>query len=65
MDENWLEQQVRIAAETFASWPEWKRKAMREEMRRSFVYGNCAIENPAVTREMVDDVASLAEGDRV
>ena len=29
----------------------------REAQRRSFAYGNCAIENPAVTREMVDEVA--------
>lgn len=29
----------------------------REEQRRSFVYGNTAIENAAITREMVDEVA--------
>jgi hypothetical protein len=29
----------------------------REEQRRSFVYGNTAIENPAITRELVDRVA--------
>jgi hypothetical protein len=26
----------------------------REEQRRSFVYGNTAIENEAITRDMVD-----------
>jgi hypothetical protein len=29
----------------------------REAQRRSFAYGNCAIENPLVTRQMVDEVA--------
>ena len=29
----------------------------REEQRRSFVYGNTAIENDRITREMVDAVA--------
>jgi hypothetical protein len=31
--------------------------AEREAQRRSFAYGNCAIENPLVTRQMVDEVA--------
>lgn len=31
--------------------------AEREEQRRSFAFGNCAIENPLVTRELVDRVA--------
>lgn len=31
----------------------------REEQRRSWAYGNCAIENPNVTREMVDEVADV------
>ena len=29
-----------------------------EEQRRSFAFGNCAIENPDVTREMVDALAN-------
>ena len=29
----------------------------RERQRRSFVFGNVSIENPLVTREMVDEVA--------
>ena len=29
----------------------------REEQRRSFAYGNTAIENAAITREMVDQQA--------
>lgn len=29
----------------------------QEEQRRSFVYGNTGIENPAITRELVDEVA--------
>lgn len=29
----------------------------RKEQRRSFAFGNCAIDNPAVTRELVDRVA--------
>ena len=33
----------------------------REEQRRSFVYGNCSISNPDVTRELVDEVADELE----
>ena len=29
----------------------------QEEHRRSFTYGNVKLENPAVTRELVDQVA--------
>ncbi len=29
----------------------------KEEQRRSFVYGNLVIENPRITREMVDRAA--------
>ena len=29
----------------------------KEEQRRSFVYGNIKIENPRITREMVDKAA--------
>lgn len=29
----------------------------REELRRSFVYGNTAIENPNITRKIVNDQA--------
>ena len=32
-------------------------RAAANEQRRSFVYGNCAVENPTVTRELVDKVA--------
>lgn len=32
-------------------------EAQQEEQRRSFVYGNTAFENPAITRKMVDDIA--------
>lgn len=36
----------------------------REAQRRSFAYGNANIENPAVTREIVDQVADeLARSD--
>lgn len=35
----------------------------REEQRRSFAYGNAAIENPGVTRELVDRVADGMTGD--
>lgn len=30
--------------------------AIWEEQRRSFVYGNCKMSNPAITRELVDEV---------
>ena len=29
----------------------------KEEQRRSFAYGNTAIENPRITREMIDGAA--------
>ena len=29
----------------------------KEEQRRSFAYGNTKIENPRITREMVDEAA--------
>jgi hypothetical protein len=29
----------------------------KEEQRRSFAYGNIAIENPRITREMIDKAA--------
>lgn len=29
----------------------------REEQRRSFAHGNTAIENPRITREMIDRIA--------
>jgi hypothetical protein len=31
--------------------------ADREAQRRSFAFGNCAIENPLITRELVERVA--------
>jgi len=34
----------------------------REEQRRSFVYGNTAFENEAITREMVDKSAEVISG---
>ena len=35
----------------------------REEQRRSFVYGNTALENDAVTRELVDRLAQEIKAD--
>ena len=32
-------------------------QAQEEEQRRSFVYGNTAFENSAITRKIVDEVA--------
>lgn len=29
----------------------------REEQRRSFAFGNANLDNPAITREMIDDAA--------
>jgi hypothetical protein len=31
----------------------------KEEQRRSFAYGNTKIENPRITREMIDQEADL------
>ena len=48
------------AAKRIASTP-----AQREEQRRSFAYGNTALENDRITREMVDRQAEkLAESHR-
>jgi hypothetical protein len=33
----------------------------KDEQRRSFVFGNASIENPLITREMVDRAASAAK----
>lgn len=33
-------------------------ETQRDEQRRSFVYGNTAIENEDITRSMVDDAAA-------
>ena len=38
--------------------------AEREEMRRSFAYGNTAIENDNITREMIDRAAEKLERER-
>ena len=35
----------------------------QEAQRRSFVYGNCAIDNPKVTRELVNEVADSLSSD--
>ncbi len=32
-------------------------EAQQDEQRRSFVYGNTAFENPAITRKMIDEIA--------
>jgi hypothetical protein len=36
----------------------------REAQRRSFAYGNAKIENPRITREMVDRQAEAIERDK-
>ncbi len=35
----------------------------KEEQHRSFAYGNANIENPRVTREMVDKAAEALKGE--
>ena len=37
--------------------------SQRDEQRRSFVYGNTAIENDAITRAMVDDAARTVKAE--
>ena len=37
-------------------------EAQRDEQRRSFVYGNTAIENENITRSMVDEAAEGTKG---
>ena len=37
--------------------------AEREAQRRNFAFGNVAIENPAITREMVDRIADAMKRD--
>jgi hypothetical protein len=36
----------------------------KEEQRRSFAYGNTNIENPRITREMVDEAAEKLKKSR-
>ena len=38
--------------------------AEKEEQRRSFAYGNTKIENPLITRQMVDEEAERLEQTR-
>lgn len=38
--------------------------AEREEMRRSFAYGNTAIENEHITREMIDREAEKLDREK-
>ena len=38
--------------------------AQREEQRRSFAYGNTAVENSLITREMVDQQAEAIARER-
>jgi hypothetical protein len=37
----------------------------KEQQRRSFVYGNLVIENPRITREMVNRAADEIGGDEI
>lgn len=39
-------------------------KEQREEQRRSFAYGNTAIENDLITREMIDVEAERLEQEK-
>lgn len=39
-------------------------KEQREEQRRSFAYGNTAVENDLITREMVDSEAERLDRER-
>ena len=50
-------QELLEAAKTFVATPEQK-----EEQRRSFVFGNTNIENPLITREMVNKEAEALKG---
>ena len=52
---------IEAALEAFDNLSPADRAKMKEEQRRSFVFGNCSIENPSVTRAMVDDVADKME----
>jgi hypothetical protein len=35
--------------------------AQKEQQRRSFAYGNTRIENPLITRELIDEQAELID----
>lgn len=50
-------QQLLDAAKNLEFTPEQK-----EEQRRSFAFGNANIENPRVTREIVDEEAEALKG---
>lgn len=49
-----LEKLLRESAAAFKAMPPEKQAAMRREQAISFVYGNLAIENDLITREMVE-----------
>lgn len=53
-----------VLMRTAARRAELMTPAQREEQRRSFVYGNCKIDNDAITREMVDEVADAMAADK-
>ena len=38
-------------------------ESQRDEQRRSFVYGNTAIENDKITRSMVDDASRTVKAE--
>jgi hypothetical protein len=57
-----LDELVRRAKEAFDRLTPEEQAAHRDAQRRSWVYGNVALSNPEVTREMVDRVIDEMEG---
>lgn len=50
-----LEEAIALARQRTITPEEW------EKQRRSFAFGNANIENPLVTRELVDEVADATK----
>ena len=52
-----LDELVRRSIEAFNALPPEERRRHRHAQRISWVYGNVALSNPDVTREMVEEAA--------
>lgn len=50
------------AMELRKDWPLWKRLAEAYEQRLSFAYGNTKLHNPAITRDLMQDVSDQMDG---
>ena len=61
MTNNELGDLIRKAIRAYDGMDAEKRRALLEEHRRPVVFGNLVIDNPNITRSMVDAVADLED----